>query len=287
MKQNASVYDTINIADTTKKSVNFLYNTVPGRVLLRLLIKTTISKTAGLIMSSPVSSLFIKGFIKRNNINMDEYKDEMYRSFNDFFIRESSEGFRSFPGCDNDLASPCDGKLTAYSVSTDSVFDIKNSKYSIEDLLQNRELAGEYSGGICLIFRLTPDDYHRYAFIDDGEVVTRKIIKGKLHTVQPIACQVIDVHCQNSREYVVLETVNFGKIIQLEVGALFVGKITNHNQNRIVKRGDEKGMFQFGGSTIIMLFKDKTIVLDEAIYKNTFDDIETIVTMGCRIGEKA
>jgi len=284
MNQNVSLYDTVNISETTKRSVNFLYNTIPGRILLRLLIKTSVSKSAGLILSSPVSSLFIKGFIARNNINMEEYKKEKYRSFNDFFIRESAGGFRSFSDNDFDAAAPCDGKLTAYEITADSIFDIKNSKYSIDDLLQNNELADEYSGGTCLIFRLTPDDYHRYAYIDDGEVLHREYIKGKLHTVQPVAHK-YGVFCKNSREYTVLQTKNFGKVVQIEVGALFVGRIVNHDC-QTVKRGDEKGMFQFGGSTVILLFQSGMVKIDDKIFKNTLDNKETIVKMGDVIGEK-
>jgi len=284
MNQNFSLYDTVNISDTTKRSVNFLYKTVPGRILLRLLIKTSVSKSAGLILSSPVSSLFIKGFIKRNSINMEEYKKEKYKSFDDFFIRESAEGFRAFPSNFNDLAAPCDGKLTAYYITEDSVFDIKNSKYSIGELLQDNKLADEYSNGVCVIFRLTPDDYHRYAYIDDGEVLHREYIKGKLHTVQPVAHK-YGVFCRNSREYTVIRTENFGKVVQIEVGALFVGRIVNRDC-QTVKRGDEKGMFQFGGSTIILLFQSGVVKIDETIFKNTLDNKETIVKMGDVIGEK-
>jgi len=284
MKQEVPVYDTVEISESGNKSLNFLYNTIPGRILLRLFIKTTVSKTAGLILSSPVSCFFIKGFIKKNNINMEEYKKVKYKSFNDFFIRETAEGSRPFPDKKNDLAAPGDGKLTAYPIAADSVFCVKNSRYTIEDLLQDKELADEFSDGICLIFRLTPDDYHRYVYIDDGEVLQHKKIKGVLHTVQPIAFRLFNVFCQNSREYTVIQTENFGKVVQLELGALFVGRIVNKNSFN-VKRGDEKGMFQFGGSTIIMLFQKDTIKIDDTIINNTLSNKETIVKMGNKIGE--
>jgi len=136
-----------------------------------------------------------------------------------------------------------------------------------------------------LIFRLTPDDYHRYCYIDNGEILHRKKINGALHTVRPVAYQHYNVFCENSRDYTVMQTTNFGKVIQIEVGALFVGKITNHDDDA-AKRGAEKGMFQFGGSTIIMLFQKDTVTIDEAIYENTRNHKETIVKMGYKIGEK-
>jgi len=266
------------------KVVNFLYDSAVGRFLLKLLIRPTLSKIAGSFIRSPASRFLIKGFIEKNNIDMDEYRAVEYRSFDDFFVREIKEGLRPFTDKPNDVPAPCDGKLTIYPITPDSVFSVKKSKYSVRDLLQDISLADEFSGGMCLVFRLTPDDYHRYCYIDDGEVIIRMVLPGVLHTVQPVACEALDVYCQNSREYVVLDTVNFDKIIQIEVGALFVGKITNHNKNRVFKRGDEKGMFQFGGSTVILLFKKDIITVDEDIVKNSVKGIETVVKMGKSIG---
>ena len=266
--------------------INFLYTTIIGRFLLKLLIRPVLSKIAGSMIRSPASRLFIKGFIERNNIDMNDYKTVEFKSFDDFFIREIKEGLRPFPGNDSDLLSPCDGKLTIYPITPDSVFTVKRSRYSVRDLLQESGLADEFSGGVCLVFRLTPDDYHRYCYIDDGEVMIRMVIPGVLHTVQPIACETLDVYCQNSREYEVLETKNFGKIVQMEVGAFFVGKITNHNQNRTFKRSDEKGMFQFGGSTVILLLKKDTVAIDSEILDKSANGAETVIKMGSRIGVK-
>ena len=89
---------------------------------------------------------------------MEEYVDARYKSFNDFFVREVKDGLRPLPNSNSDLAAPCDGKLTVYPISTDRVFSIKHSSYTIDDLLECRELADEFSDGLCLIFRLSPDN---------------------------------------------------------------------------------------------------------------------------------
>jgi len=294
MRLYARAYEAAPIPETDNAAVRFLYNTVPGRILLKSITRITVSKLAGSILGSPASRVFIKGFIKRNNINMGEYGDSdaecrdagvKYKSFNDFFIRQVRDGARPLPDNESDVAAPCDGKLTAYQITADRVFSIKHSKYTIADLLQDRELAGEFSDGACLIFRLTPDDYHRYCYIDNGEILLRKRINGALHTVRPVAFRHYNVFCENSREYTVMQTMNFGKVVQIEVGALFVGRITNHDAGD-AKRGAEKGMFQFGGSTIIMLYQKDMVTIDEAIYENTRNNKETIVKMGYRIGEK-
>jgi len=315
MRQCAHAYEAAPIPETDTAAIRFLYNTVPGRILLKVITRTTISKLAGSILRSPASRVFINGFIKRNNIDMEEYwdadveyrdadleyrgadveyrdadveyrdADVKYKSFNDFFIRQVRDGARPLPENESDVASPCDGKLTAYQITADRVFNIKHSKYTVDDLLQDRELADEFSDGVCLIFRLTPDDYHRYCYIDNGEILHRKRINGALHTVRPAAYRHYNVFCVNSREYTVMQTMNFGKVVQIEVGALFVGKITNHDAG-VAKRGAEKGLFQFGGSTIIMLFQKGTVTIDEAIYENTRKHKETIVKMGYKLGEK-
>lgn len=185
------------------------------------------------------------------------------------------------------MIAPCDGRLTAYPITGKCVFRIKNSVYDVGSLLANEQLADEFIDGICLIFRLTPDDYHRYSYIDNGEVVSEKKIKGVLHTVRPVALQRYNVYAQNAREYTVLKMENFGKVIQMEVGALFIGRIVNHRTCGVFKRGQEKGMFEFGGSTIVILFQKNTIIVDENIAKNTQNNKETVVRMGNKIGEKA
>jgi phosphatidylserine decarboxylase len=254
--------------------------------MLRLLVNPAASRPFGVLMKRPASRLFIKRFIKRNKIDMKEYKNVKYKSFNDFFIREIKEDVRSFPHDKNDLAAPCDGKLTAYTITEDNVFYIKNSVYDVASMLQDQPLADEFVGGVCLIFRLTPDDYHRYHYIDDGEIISWKKIAGVLHTVRPISNERYNVYVQNAREYTVLNTENYGKIIQMEVGALFVGRIINYETSGMFRRGDEKGMFEFGGSTVVMLFQKDKVKIDESIYSNTRQNKETIVKLGEKIGEK-
>jgi len=284
--KNTGKYLTKEISYKDNWAVNFLYKSLPGRLILNALVKTTTSRFFGILMDSPASKVFIKGFIKNHNIDIKEYKNTKYKSFNDFFTREIRKELRPFSDNEHDMISPCDGKLTAYPIEPNGTFFIKNSMYTIKDLLQDETLADEFIGGVCLIFRLTTNDYHRYVYIDDGEILSSKKIKGLLHTVRPIAYEKYKVYAQNAREYTVLQTKNFGKIIQMEVGALFVGRIKNHNIGRSFKRCEEKGMFEFGGSTIVMLIKKDILTLDNSIFTNTLDNKETVVRMGNKIGER-
>jgi len=286
LKKHPEEYETLEISHNDNLTVNFLYNSFMGRIILKLLVKPILSKFAGLIMDCRFTRIFIRNFIKRNNINIEEYQNEKYKSFNDFFSRKIKYELRPFPDNEYDVCSPCDSKLTAYPITQDGVFNIKNSMYTIEELLQDKKLADEFINGICMIFRLTTDDYHRYIYIDNGKSLIRKKINGVLHTVRPISQSKFKVFIQNTREYEVIQTEQFGKIIQMEVGALFVGRIKNHETKQTLKRGEEKGMFEFGGSTIIILFQNDMITLSKAIYDNTHNNKETIVKMGQKIGEK-
>lgn len=137
--------------------------------------------------------------------------------------------------------------------------------------------------------RLTVDDYHRYCYVDNGVKSRDTYINGVFHTVNPYAGQILPIYKENSRCYCALETENFGKLLHMEVGALMVGKIVNyHRQGGFsFKRGQEKGRFEFGGSTVILCAKKDVLRIDEDILANSREGIETKVRMGEKIGEKA
>lgn len=274
------------MAKPNKNILSFFYDTVIGRIILKPLITKPVSNFMGFILNLPVSKFLIKGFIKKNNIDMNDYVKKDYRSFNDFFIRDIKKDKRPFDMDKTHLVSPCDGKVSAYKIDEKTRFNIKNSYYNISELLNNKELGDKYTGGDILILRLEATDYHHYCYFDDGEQRENVYIKGQFHTVQPIAVEKIPVFKRNSRCYCVLETKNFGTCIQIEVGALFVGKITNFHSNNTFLRGEEKGRFEFGGSTIILLFEKDKISLDKKIIENSQNNIETVVKMGQKIGEK-
>lgn len=277
-------YRTVDIDQKDSSSLRFLYNTAPGRCVLKALVNPVLSKMVGAVLDTKASKCLIKGFIKSNAINMADYAQEEYDSFNAFFTRHIREERRPFSENAADVLAPCDGKLTVYPITEDAVFHIKNTAYDIVSLLDDPVLAKAFAGGTCLIFRLSPDDYHRYCFTHNGEILLTRKIPGVLHTVRPIAFNRYPVFKQNAREYTVLETEGFGKVIQMEVGAMFVGRIKNHGGNPRFSRGDEKGMFEFGGSTVVMLYGKDAIDLDPVFRANTEAGKETIVTMGMKLG---
>ena len=267
--------------------LRFLYNTVPGRMVLKIITSPTISKIGGAYMDCRVSKIHIKGFIKNNNIDMTQYEKAKYGCFNDCFTRKIKKEMRPINMEENAFIAPCDGRLSAYHISENSDFYIKKSYYSVADLIKNSKKALDFNGGVCLVFRLCVDDYHRYGYVDDGKIVENNYVPGVLHTVRPIALNRYPVFVQNSREYSVIETNNFGIIAQIEVGALMIGKIKNHQKSGLVKKGREKGMFLYGGSTIVVLLEKDKVHIDEKYFRNTVNDIETKVKFGSTIGIKS
>lgn len=261
--------------------LKFLYNTVLGRILLKLIfVSRWYSKLEGLYQHSSLSRKKVKKFIQKYNISMEGYKNK-YKSFADFFTRKRIIKNESNS---NELCSICDGKLRVYSIDEKIKLNIKNSIYNINEIIQDDELARVYKDGICLVFRLSLTDYHRYLYLDNGEKISSKTIKGKLHTVRPISSK-YKVYSTNSRVITKIKTENFGDIIQVEVGAMLVGKINNNNKLKFDKL-EEKGYFDYGGSTILLLFQKDKIKIDEDILEKSSKDIETMVICGEKIGEK-
>ena len=279
-------FPTLEIREKDSAGANFLYHTALGRACLQVLIRPGVSKALGAFLDTGLSRFLVTPFVKTTGLDLSDYPERKYLSFNDFFTRTVKDGRRPPDASPDALIAPCDGKLTAYPVTEDALFDIKHSVYAVKDLLRSEELAKEFEGGMCLVFRLTPDDFHRYSFMDDGRILSSSMLSGVLHTVRPIAFRRYPVFSENAREYAVLETAHFGKVIQMEVGALFVGRIVNHPVTEFT-RGQEKGKFEFGGSTVILLLQKGAAEIDEEILRNTQSGLESIVRLGQKIGDKA
>jgi phosphatidylserine decarboxylase len=268
-------------------SLTFLYKTVCGRLFLKLLSTRAVSKLSGVFLDSRLSSFLNNSFARKNNIVLDDYELEGIKSFNEFFRRKIKAGKRVFDTEPEHLCAPCDGLLSVWNIQKDTVIPVKQSVYTVERLLQDAQLASEYEDGLCLVFRLCVNHYHRYAYVDSGKKGANIFIPGVLHTVRPIALETLPVFTENCREYTVIENPFFGKLIQMEVGAMLVGRIVNLEGEGTAVRGKEKGFFEYGGSTIIVLLKKDSAKIKDEILSNSIAGIETPVKMGEQIGVKA
>ena len=271
-------------ADGQDRLLAALYGCAAGRLLLKPLTAPWLSKAAGAFLSTKASCIFIRPFIRSNHIDMSQFEPVEYESYNDFFSRRIREGARTVDMTAEHLISPADSKLTVLPITENGRFTLKHTEYTVGSLLKNPALAAEYVGGQALIFRLTVDDYHRYCYPFDAQKGENVVISGRLHTVNPIANDFFPIYKENAREYTVLRTEKFGEVVAMEVGALLVGKIVNHHGAASVQRGQEKGYFQFGGSTVVLLLKKDAALIDGDILENSRNGIETVVKFGEKIG---
>ena len=262
----------------------FLYNNPIGRILLKIVINPATSRFYGWLKSRPSSAKDIPAFIEEHNIDMSDFIDRRYNSFSDFFTRRLRDGARKIDMSDNALISPADSKLLVYSIDDDLMLHIKGSDYTVNELVDNKTDVSRYNGGYALVFRLCMDDYHRYCFVDKGMVVSSYKVKGKLHTVSSISKD-YKIYKENARVVNVLNTENFGEMVQIEVGALLVGSIVNREVTSFAK-GEEKGYFEPGGSTVIILLRNDAAAIDSDILEQSANGIETVVKYGERIGSK-
>lgn len=272
--------------------LKWIYSSPVGMTLLELFIKKKLfSFLYGKYCDSKLSSKKIQPFVKDFNIDMSVYEDNVksFKSFNEFFIRKVTSKERPVVVDPNALISPGDGRLLAYTnIDLDSLIQVKGFTYSLKELINNEAIAKKYEGGICLVLRLCPTDYHRFHFVDSGICSETVKIKGHYYSVNPVALQKKSkLYCENKREWSLFKADNFGEILHIEVGATCVGTIVqSYTPNKKVLKGYEKGYFKFGGSTTILFLESNTVNIDKDILAQTALGYETKVFMGEKIGER-
>lgn len=275
-----------------EKFLKFLYYNPLGTLSLEAIVKRKfLSKWYGKKMDSPKSCDMIENFAKENGIDLSEARKSLneFTSFNDFFIRELKEGARKVDYDEDTLVSPADGKiLVIENLHDSSKFFLKGEEFTLNEFFKDEKLAEKYQGGIMVIIRLAPVDYHRFHFPTDGKISESKEIEGYYYSVSPHAIRKnFRIFCENKREYSILSTEKYGDICISEIGATMVGGIKQtYKPNTLVKKGEEKGYFYFGGSTVIMFLEKDRVEIDRDILENSIDGIETKVLMGEGIGKK-
>lgn len=250
------------------KLLSFLYESKLGSYLLKIIVSPIFSKIIAYYYDSWISILKVK---KNRN---------KYKSYNDYFSRKKE--YTTINNKKNVLIAPADSKVLAYKINKDAKFSIKNHIYTINELL-NDNVDTSYFNGNLFVFRLGKNDYHRFCNVDAGQTLSQKSIKGELHTVSEYSYK-YKVFATNSRIVNLLRLENFGEAFYIEVGALTIGKIIDYN-NKYFGKGDERGYFLYGGSSIVLILKN-TVKVDYDIVFNSCKGIETKVKYGERIGVK-
>ncbi len=264
--------------------LQFLYRRPVGRALLRLLRARWISRLVGAYMDSPLSAGRAKRAIRDWNIDLSQYEQTSFRSYNAFFTRKRKATIPALCSETDAFLSPADARLTVVPLQEGTAFPVKQAPYTVGELLGNNAEAVRFTGGYAFVFRLSVEDYHRYAYPDDGRELSHWFLQGTLHTVNPIALERLPVFHRNCREVTLLECTHCGVLAFVEVGAMLVGRIVNHHREAF-SRGEEKGYFAFGGSTVVILTTPNSVLPDEDLLQNSLSGIETYVHSGEQVGK--
>ena len=271
--------------------LRWTYQTSLGRLSLALLVKRAIvSRYYGWKMSMAASANRVLPFIVQYDLNVDEFakKALTFKSFNDFFYRALKPGTRPIALGDKMAVLPADGRHLAFqNVDEAEGFYAKGQKFSLVSFLGDQALAAEFAGGSLLISRLCPVDYHRFHFPVGGKAAEPRLINGWLYSVSPIALrQKLAYLWENKRMITLVESPVFGRVAVCEIGATMVGSIfQTFSSGRPVVKGEEKGLFKFGGSCVVTIFQRGRIKLDADLVTHSAAGLEVYARMGDRLGE--
>lgn len=247
------------------------------------------SRLLGWYADTAFSRRKIEATASQLGINLDEciIPPGGFASFNDFFCRRLQPGARPHDPNQQVVTSPADCRLTVWpQLKGDTCLPVKGASFTVPELLgqPGADLVDAFAYGALCVCRLCPADYHRYHYPADGREIRRWRIGDKWHSVNPLAlARNIKVFTTNIREVSILDLDVFGRAAFIEVGAFGVAAITQTHPSLNFHKGDEKGFFSFGGSTIIMLFQPDCIQFDQDLIDNSGNGVETLVQTGQQI----
>ncbi|KAH8725926.1 phosphatidylserine decarboxylase-domain-containing protein [Phaeosphaeriaceae sp. PMI808] len=259
---------------------------------IRKLLKS-LSLKQGKKYDDPASSAEIIPFIAFHQLDMSEVllPTSEFKNFNEFFYRALKPDARpcSAPEDPQVIVSPADCRSVVFdTIDTAQSIWVKGREFTVERLLGDAypQDAKRYHGGSLGIFRLAPQDYHRFHIPVDGIMDEPKLIEGEYYTVNPMAIRsALDVYGENVRVICPIDSVTHGRVMVICIGAMMVGStvITRKKGDR-VRRAEELGYFKFGGSTLLLLFEPGQMRYDDDLVDNSNSALETLVRVGMSIG---
>jgi len=273
-------------------------------VLQYLLPKHILSRLVAKIANCRVSLLknfIISQYCKFYNIDMSDAFEPNplnYSTFNDFFTRALKPNARPITDDPKAIISPVDGKIWQIGkVNANQLINAKGKSYTLEQLIADNKDTAQFHNGNFVVLYLAPYNYHRIHMPIEGKLRLMRYIPGKLFSVNPkIVNHIPDVFAKNERVVAMFDTA-IGPVMMILVGAMIVGSIETKwagvvtpnkqtdltswdysKENIVFERGKEVGSFKLG-STVILLFPEKTVQWDAAFQQNTS------IKMGQQLGE--
>ena len=274
-----------------ERSLRWAYGNPLGRLAQWLLVRRWIvSAWYGRKMNGVSSRVRIKPFIEQYGLDENEFAKPVdeYNSFNEFFHRKLKPSARPVDPAPDSVVFPADGRHLAFAdITGETNFFIKGQSCDLERFLGDAGLAKRYDGGPMLLSRLCPVDYHRFHFPCAGEAGIPRFINGWLYSVNPIALITRpSIFWENKRVVTQIESPALCQVLFVEIGATMVGSIRQtYMPGETVAKGEEKGYFAFGGSSVAVLFEKGRIEFAADLLKNTAAGIETYARVGERMGQ--
>jgi phosphatidylserine decarboxylase len=266
------------------------YDNRLGRLVGQFLLRQPLlSRAYGWLNRRGFSRRRIERFARAMRVDVAVCRQPLaaYASFSDFFVREIDLSQRPINPDPRVCTSPADGRVYVLpSVDSKRTFTIKGGRFSLAEFLADDALTARYAGGAMAIVRLHLADYHHFHFPVPGRASAPRQIPGRLHAVGPYARRwPVPFFSENRRALTLIESGRFGLVCMAEIGACTVGSIRQSFQPvRPVLKGERKGYFELGGSTIALLFEPGAIEFDRDLRINSGEDFETYVRMGETIG---
>ena len=285
--RRTSAYETEVVCG--RRWMELIYGTAWGPILARLVLcRPAFSSFYGRLQRHPASRRRIAPFVTQYGVDLSEAVVPAggYRSFNDFFIRRLKPEARPVDPDSRRLIAPADSRLQAFTIRDNTWINIKGAAVTLPGMLEVDHLERAFEGGLALVFRLAPSDYHRFGYVTAGRQSAVHILGGPLHSVNPLALRhKPDIHFSNQRHWCRIESPLLGSVLQVEVGAMLVGSIVQHQPHGAwCGRGQEKGYFQFGGSTVILVLESQRVRIDADIRDHSARGVETLVRYGEGVG---
>lgn len=222
-----------------------------------------------------------------------------FTSWDDFFTRRFRPGVRPVHHKYNDsiINSACESHVyrIAYNVKERDCFWLKEQPYSLAHMLGNEELASHFVGGTVYQGFLSATKYHRWHSPINGTV--RKIvhIPGTYYVESPAAgftnSEGPDPAGANSSQafittvatrvlvFIEANDPRIGLMVFVAVGMAEVSTCeVTVKEDEKVEKGDQLGMFHFGGSTHCLIFHSRVKVIfnsDSAVGKDVLVNAPT------------
>lgn len=260
-----------------------------GRLALEAFVKRPLfSQWYGWRMNRSVSRNKIAPFIRTYGLDANDFADtpESFRSFNEFFYRRLKPSARPIVSDPNAIAFPADARHLGFPDASqiEGVF-VKGQRFDLARLMDDATLAARYAKGAVVLSRLCPVDYHRFHFPVAGRASEARLVNGPLYSVNPIALRKQLAYLwENKRTITTIETEKLGTVLMLEIGATNVGSIQQTYRPGPINMGDEKGYFEFGGSSTLLLFEPGRIRLADDLVEHSHQQRELYARIGDRLG---